>query len=37
MKCGPITCGAGTVADFTSCSCKAAPDASVPHDLSDVD
>ena len=37
MKCGPLTCSAGTVADFPSCSCKPAVDASVPQDLSDRD
>ncbi|MEO6954300.1 MAG: hypothetical protein ABI321_21035 [Polyangia bacterium] len=37
MRCGAITCGAGMVADFASCSCKAAPDASVPQDLAEID
>ena len=37
MKCGSITCTAGTIADFTSCSCKPAPDASVSQDLSTAD
>ena len=37
MKCGAITCASGTVADVTTCSCKPAPDASVPRDLSTAD
>lgn len=35
MKCGAITCSAGMVPDFTSCSCESAVDASVPQDLAD--